>query len=144
MNLEESMEYVKEKLDAAEKRASIMMEDAKIIDSTESNILIALMHLIKYDVIKYRQDTDWIHSINAVNLNKAIFNKSNLNKCKREFSSRMDELYAQARYNAKSELVKKKYPNASDISPVKRPDIYTFDFLLDQDAILEYLRKKAY
>jgi len=138
--LEERIKYIEEKLN----EASLIYEAASIkTESLESDINIALIHLIKYDVIKYRQDTSWIASIN-----KLLGDVKNPNVIKRnqynEINKNFDRYYEEARIDTLHELINKGYDKASTISPIEKPEIYSFEFLLDKNKIYGYLYKHAY
>lgn len=99
---------------------------------------IAFQHLIKYEIIRYKQDTDWITSIHK--LHKAIDIKKLKKNIYNEINSNIDDTYSKCRSLAYHELKQKKYTEANFVCPISRPAHYNLEFLSSMSEIDDYLK----
>lgn len=136
MSMSDDKEYF---VDEYELVDNIFNEDANLESVCKASMVVAFQHLIKYEIIRYKQDTAWIQSIKRVIDN--VGDISNLSKIQiRHIDNDIDNIYSKARSKAKTELKKKGYTEANFESPINRPKHYTLDFLFDEDGIDKYLR----
>ena len=117
----------------------IIYEDTDIEGSCRGALRIAFQHLIKYEIIRYKQDTAWIASIKRVISNVGTINELNKNNI-RNINRDLDKIYNDARNSAKNELKKKGYKEANFVCSLNRPGHYSLEFMFNEDAIDNYLK----
>lgn len=116
--------------------------ESDTVKSGISQMIIEFEHMIKFEVCKHNQDTDWIRSILVASRFLKKLSKSDINKIK----DHIDDCYAKSRKQAYHNLTTVQHPYRwfTDISTINRPDDWTYELISSEANMMKWMQEHAY
>lgn len=112
------------------------------VKSGISQMIIEFEHMIKFEVCKHNQDTDWIKSILVASRFLKKLSKSDTNKIK----DQIDACYMKGRKQAYQNLTSGSHPYKwfTDISTPDRPSDWTYELISSENNMMKWMQEHAY